>query len=348
MPRSPCGGATEMPFPALAGTGERQAAVCAETMSLGVATWRDPEDKSCARQTAWTECGGPSHQRSPGMGADWAGSLGAPRQGAGCTERVDRSCWAWPQRPGPGSAVPARLPCRRQLCRGGREERGQRGPELTHVHRARPQTVTRSSWPGLGARRGLCTLFAGGMFCDPPSRALGFTTPGSKSIKYLQGVSWLLHCGVPALDGPWHGRRVAGRAGSVPAPAGITAAAGWAALWGSPWPRPCEAPRAHASAEKQFSGICSPPRGPQAAPLPSCGCGRPEDLCLEGAWAPPSVPSGQDRLLCAPRESWDSVLPRVCCHRCTHTCSVMHSRVHTSCPHTGSHVYTHKSHLSHT
>lgn len=163
--------------------------VCTKMMSLGVATWQDPEDKPCAQRTEWTECGG----RVTSVAAGWAGSIGAPREGAGCTERVDRSHWARPQGPGRGSAVPARLPCRRQLCRGGGEERGRRGPELTHGHRAQPQTVTHSSWPGLGVGRGLCTMFAGGMFCDPPSRALDFITPGSKSIKYLQGVSWLLH-----------------------------------------------------------------------------------------------------------------------------------------------------------
>lgn len=126
-----------------------------------------------------------------------------------------------------------------------------------------------------------------------------------------------------------------------------TAAVGWAALWGEPWPRPREAPEPVPLLSGCFLESAPPPRGPQAAPLPSCGCGRPEALRLEGAWAPPSVPSGQDRLLCAPRESWGPVLPRVCCHRCTHTRSVTHSHVHTSCPHTGSHMYTHKSHLSH-
>lgn len=146
-----------------------------------------------------------------------------------------------------------------------------------------------------------------------------------------------------ALNGPWHGRRVAGRAGSAPAPSWHHSSCGWAALCGEPLAKTTRSPPSPCPCRESFLESAPPPRGPQAAPLPSCGCGRPEDFRLEGAWAPPSVPSGPDRLLCAPRESWGSVLPRVCCHSCTHTCSVTHSCVHT-CPHTGSHTCAHTSH----
>lgn len=65
-----------------------------------------------------------------------------------------------------------------------------------------------------------------------------------------------------ALNGPWHGRRVAGRAGSAPAPSWHHSSCGvGCSVRGAPGqdhakpPEPMPLPR-------KFSGICSSPEGP--------------------------------------------------------------------------------------
>lgn len=58
--------------------------VCTKMMSLGVATWQDPEDKLCAQWTEWTECGGLSHQCSRRLGRVNRGTQGRCRLHRAC------------------------------------------------------------------------------------------------------------------------------------------------------------------------------------------------------------------------------------------------------------------------